>query len=179
MVGSVVIVRVDEFHLGREVAAAFRFQFVDRDGTKMFGIPLGIRAVTTSAGAAHFGHEGGLRLKSVQVHVEGKCLLRLSRQIFVGKSFSSRDGVLGWVELGVDGVGHNADRERSLGHRRTGGSRFWDERSRGSLRKQGRAKKNAASGNNQKRTQSHASSHQPALEPNSEWLALHRATTQY
>ena len=110
----VVVIRLDEFHLGGQVAHAFDFEFIHVYRAVMFWIPFGIGAIAARAGEANFGHESGLRLEGVEVEVEGKSLLRLAGQVVVRQSLGGGDGVLRGVELGVNFVGHHASGKRLL-----------------------------------------------------------------
>ena len=74
----------------------------------MLGIPGGVGTAAARAAAADFGHESGLGLEGVEVEMEGKGLLRLSGEIFIGESFARGDGVLGGIELGLDLVGDDS-----------------------------------------------------------------------
>src|SRR5215469_7763191 len=72
VVVRVVVVGPNELHLGGEVTHAFDYEFANRDRAEMLGIPSGVGSRVAGAIEVNFGHKRRLRLKSIQVEMEGK-----------------------------------------------------------------------------------------------------------
>src|SRR4029077_6414652 len=100
---GIFVIGMDELHFAGQVAHACDRDAMKSNGAVLFGLPFVAGMV-----ALALGHPGGLRLKGIQVEMEGKGLLRLAGEIVVSEGFGCGDGVMRRVELGLDLVSDNA-----------------------------------------------------------------------
>ncbi|PYV19311.1 MAG: hypothetical protein DMG21_02010 [Acidobacteria bacterium] len=72
MVVLVAVVRLDEFHLLRQIAHAGDGERSDLDRAEMFRVPSGLAASPARAAQAELGHERGLGLEGIQIEMKRK-----------------------------------------------------------------------------------------------------------